>query len=173
MIMKSMFEDKVFDEKVSIGVNKASLSLAVLSLVVAVALFVVAGKFSGFVYIAVTMVGVALSVVALVKFIGCREYVYRPTRSPMVKQSLYFDITDTTKIRTNLEAGNFAVLNENLSATTSGGARLDTAISKDGKYAVYRLYVYVPYTYEPVTEVTEVAAENVGNFVKIVGNCAK
>ncbi|MBR6496393.1 MAG: hypothetical protein IKT28_04705 [Rikenellaceae bacterium] len=171
MIMKSMYEGKLVDGNVTIGVNKASLALAVVSLAAAVALFVVGGKYDGFVNIAITMGGVMLAVMAVVKFIGCREYIYSKTNSPLNKHSLHFEISDTTRLRSNLEARNFKAVKEYKSRANSGGARLDVVFSKDGEYAAYRLFVYVPHTYEPVTEVVELETENAADFVQVVKSC--
>ena len=171
MIMKSMYEGKLVGGNVTIGVNKMSLALAMLSLAAAVVLFIVAGKYNGFVNIAITMAGVILAVVAVSKFIGCREYIYSKTNSRLEKHSLHFEISDTTRLRTNLETYNFKAVKECQSRSNSGGARLDVVLSKDGEYAAYRLFVYVPHTYEPITEVVEIGTENVANFVQVVKSC--
>ena len=156
------------DGKFSVVANKKSISTAIVLFAVAIAVFVMANKMSDFAYIGMILLGIVLSIIAFIKFVNGRDYVYLPTRSKLSKKTLFFNISDTSAIRNILDTGDYRKLKKHYSASNSGGAKLDVIVSEDKTYAAYRLYVYVPYDYEPVTELIDVVSENVGQFVETV-----
>jgi hypothetical protein len=171
--MKSILNGSA-EGKFSVVANKKAVALAVVLLLVAVVAFVMAGKMSGLAYIGTVLLGFVFVIVALIKFIGCREYIYNPTHSRLSKETIFFDISNSTQIRNILESGEYKKLvDHKTDLKTGGGARLDAIITEDGKYAAYQLYVYVPYSYEPVTELVDVNPSNIKQFVETVRYCVK
>lgn len=81
-----------------------------------------------------------------------KEMVYAPTGSVTKEASAFFDSKYIDKLTSALESGAFPLENS-LESTPSGNLRVDLLLSQDSKFAAVQLFQFVPYTYNPVTEV--------------------
>lgn len=93
--------------------------------------------------------------------------VYTPTGSSVVEGSCYWDSCELQHLTAMLEQSDFK-LDKHLSAKLSGNVRLDYILSKDRKFAAVQLFQFVPYVYEPVTNVFYYTEEIASNFAKYI-----
>lgn len=96
--------------------------------------------------------GTILILVALYRaFWKSTEIVYIPTGSTICEGSYYFDTVDLQTLKEAMTNKNFGQLR--VSFKQSGNGRLDYMASKDGKFMAVQLSQFVPYIYEPVSEI--------------------
>lgn len=112
--------------------------------------------------------GTILLLVALYRiFWRCRETVYIPTGSVIDEGSCFLDICDLQHLSDILEQGRFET-SGSLTFKHSGNVRMDYMLSKDRKFAAAQLFKFIPYTYEPVSQVyyfTDGAARQFANHL--------
>lgn len=84
-------------------------------------------------------------------FWKCTETIYNPTGSKIGEGTRYMNQADVQTIRLMMESKNFEQLPA--SFKEGGNGRMDYMLSKDGKFAAVQLFQFVPYTYEPASEV--------------------
>lgn len=98
-----------------------------------------------------------------------QKHVYTQTGSPLVEGSCYWDSCDLQNLLKMLEDSDFR-LNRGAVTRLSGNVRLDYILSKDHKFAAVQLFQFVPYVYEPVTQIyyytNEVAADFARHLIK-------
>lgn len=97
--------------------------------------------------------GTALILVSLYRLFWMgAEIVYIPTGSTISEGSYYVDTDDLETLQGLLERKSFdrAV---SVIVKHTGNGRLDYMVSKDGKFAVAQLFHFVPYAYEPASDI--------------------
>ena len=114
-------------------------------------------------------VGAILILVSLYRFFWkSAEMVYTPTGS-VVSMGSYYSETDVLPLLQQLiENKNFDQA-ARVSFKPSGNGRLDYMVSKDGQFAAVQLFRFVPYTYEPVSEIfyyTDADAKAFQNYLE-------
>ena len=97
--------------------------------------------------------GTILLLVALYRmFWRSRETVYLPTGSCITEGSYYLDTCDLNGLSSMLEQGDFNA-SKGIAFKVSGNARMDYMLSKDHQFVAVQLFRFVPYTYEPASQV--------------------
>lgn len=79
------------------------------------------------------------------------EVIYLPTGSPIIEGSCFVDSVELENLHRMMEIMNFK--QTGISFKESGNGRLDYFFSKDGKFMGAQLFRFVPYTYEPFSEI--------------------
>lgn len=98
-------------------------------------------------------VGAILVLVALYRlFWKSTVIVYTPTGSTIREGSRFSDSDDLDVLQRLMEKKNFGQL-PIIAFKPSGNGRLDYMVSKDGQFAAVQLFRFVPYTYEPISEI--------------------
>lgn len=101
---------------------------------------------------ALLTLGTILILIALYRaFWKSMEIVYIPTGSTIREGSYYLDIADLPTLQEAMTSKNFG--QPRVSFKQSGNGRIDYMASKDGKFMAVQLSQFVPYTYEPVSEI--------------------
>ena len=97
-------------------------------------------------------IGTILILVALYRFFWKSvELIYNPTGSIIREGSYYIDSVDLQKLQKMIEK---KCLDESVvSFKQSGNGRMDYMVSKDGKFVAIQLFQFVPYTFEPFSDV--------------------
>lgn len=80
------------------------------------------------------------------------QLIYVPTKSTIKGGSFYFDTKHLDKLKDVLTSNQSTDYSQ-FEFVKSGNSRLDYMVSADGKFVAIQLYQYVPYTFEPATEV--------------------
>ena len=80
------------------------------------------------------------------------EWIYIPTGSVTNEGSCYFDSSDINDLIKIFESKNITRGNHHY-IKSNGNIRLDYMLSNDNKFVAAQLLKYIPYTYEPVSEV--------------------
>ena len=110
-------------------------------------------------------VGTIFLLIALYRlFWRSKELVYTPTGSSISEGSCYWDVSDLQELARLLEQSDFASTAP-LTVKLSGNVRLDYILSKDRKFAAVQLFRFVPYVYEPVSQVYYYTGEVAEAFV--------
>lgn len=110
--------------------------------------------------------GTVCLLVALYRlFWRAKEKVYTQTGSAIVEGSSYWDSCDYQPLVDILEHSNFKQ-GRNLTVKLSGNIRLDYIVSKDRKFAAVQLFRFVPYVYEPVTQVYYYVEDDAVGFAR-------
>ena len=94
-----------------------------------------------------------------------RELVYLPTRSRLTEDSCYFDSDDLDVVRIALETASLGDL-KHIEFKPGGNARVDFMRSEDGRFVAVQVLHYVPYIFEPVSEVVYLQEENARTFLQ-------
>ena len=114
-------------------------------------------------------VGAILILVSLYRFFWkSAEMVYTPTGSVVSVGSYYADTDVLPLLQQLIENKNFDS-SKRLTFKPSGNGRLDYMVSKDGRFAAVQLFRFVPYTYEPVSEIfyyTDADAKAFQNYLE-------
>lgn len=92
----------------------------------------------------------AVIVGALKLFVGGKETIYLPTKSPVKSYTLYFEALSGDELVRLIEQGKFDEIRA-AKRKESGPVRLDVRRSKDDRFVALQVMQYVPYAYENVS----------------------
>lgn len=80
-----------------------------------------------------------------------KKVVYLPTGSVAKERTVFFDLKYLEKLTNLVATGSFSA--KEIKSEASGNIRMDVILSEDKKFAAVQLFQFVPYNYQPVTEV--------------------
>ena len=104
-------------------------------------------------YMAMVTSAFVLFVVSVYRFLtASRHIVYVPTGSPIRKYFCYFESDELQRVAAALQSSDITALSR-VAKKFGGNVRLDYFVSADSNFCAVQLFQYVPYTYEPVTQV--------------------
>lgn len=108
---------------------------------------------------------VTLSILGIIFFIikiisGSKNMVYTPSGSRIKNYSLFFKNEDYDKLVKSFGSGNINSL-YNISSGGNSGLRVDIIVSDDGKFAVCQIFKYIPYNYEPASEIYSIKESDI------------
>lgn len=113
-------------------------------------------------------VGIILILVALYRiFWKSTEVVYIPTGSVVKEGSCYMDSCDLVELTHLIENKGFG-LSTRMTFKQSGNGRLDYLISKDGQFAAVQLFHFIPYMYEPTSQVYYYTGDDAVAFARFL-----
>ena len=119
-------------------------------------------------YMGVITISVMLVGLSAYRFLTKRSaFIYIPTQSSLKKDSIYFDIVDMNILKKAMLAHNWEEVNR-ISLKQSGNARIDYLISNDRAFVAVQFFQYIPYKFEPTSEVLyfdKTDAQNVANYL--------
>lgn len=102
---------------------------------------------------ALMVFGIGLFLVGAFRlFWKSKAVVYLPTGSITREHSAFFDLKHLDKLADLVNSRSFTS-QSSLKSEPSGNIRMDVILSEDRKFAAVQLFQFVPYTYQPVTEV--------------------
>lgn len=146
----------------SILVSSSIALLGILSIVGSFHL----GASSDTLAMAMLTVGTIVVLVGLYRiFWRSTEVVYLPTGSALSEGSCYMDSCDLPEMSRLVKEKNFSI-SAPMTFRQSGNGRLDYLISKDGQFAAVQLFRFVPYNYEPASEVYYYTGEDAVAFTR-------
>ena len=93
------------------------------------------------------------------------EMIYLPTGSKVSEGSCYIDSCDLPEMARLVENKNFS-LSSKFSFKQSGSGRLDYLISEDRQFAAVQLFRFVPYAYEPASQIYYYTGDDAAAFVR-------
>ena len=93
------------------------------------------------------------------------EMIYLPTGSKVSEGSCYIDSCDLPEMARLVENKNFS-LSSKFSFKQSGSGRLDYLISEDRQFAAVQLFHFVPYAYEPASQIYYYTGDDAAAFVR-------
>ncbi len=117
--------------------------------------------------------GFSLLFIGLLRlFVGGKETVYLPTKSPVKSYALYFESLSGDELVRLIEQGRFDEI-RTARRKESGPVRLDVQRSRDDCFIALQVMQYVPYTYENVSCVHCFEQERASEVAACVGNPVK
>ena len=124
-----------------------SLVMMVVGILIFVSIFEMNDK-SSTISMGLMVLGTALILLGVFRlFWKSKEIVYLPTGSVAKERSMFFDLKYIGKLTEMIENGNLDS-EAGVKSESSGNV-----ISQDNKFAALQLFLFVPYTYTPVTSV--------------------
>ena len=124
-------------------------------------------------YMVCAVGGFAAMIVGVLKlFVGGKETIYLPTKSPVKSHTLYFEALSGDELVRLIEEGKFDEI-RTARRKESGPVRLDVQRSKDGRFVSLQVMQYVPYSYENVSGTYCFQEEQAPEVAACVGNPAK
>lgn len=96
------------------------------------------------------------------------EVIYIPTGSKVSEGSCFMDSSDLSELTKLIENKNFS-LSSKIKFKQSGNGRMDYLISKDCQFAAVQLFHFVPYTYEPASQICYYTGDDAVAFVRYLG----
>lgn len=97
-----------------------------------------------------------------------KEVVYLPTNSVTKEHSIFFDLKYKDALVGQINAGSFSG-DRGIKGGTSGNIRMDVILSADKKFAAVQLFQFVPYAYQPITEVHYFTGDNAAAVASLLG----
>ena len=99
------------------------------------------------------LIAFLLVVIGVVKiFLGGRRYVYNKSNEIMNEEVLYFEQTQKDVVENRLQNGEFAHLRNSAINNFNLSLMVELYTTKSGSVAMYRIYKYIPYEFEPIGE---------------------
>ena len=127
-------------------------SLIALAGIVAIVLMVVMKESDSELSMALLAVGIILLLWGIYRlFKKSYDTVYKPTGSTIRTNTLYMETVELQELQRRLKKNDFSS-SSRFAFKEGGNGRMDYMISKDGKFVGVQLYLFVPYTYEPVSD---------------------
>lgn len=124
-------------------------------------------------YMVCAVGGFAAMIVGVLKlFVGGKETIYLPTKSPVKNYTLYFEALSGDELVRLIEQGKFNEIRI-AKRKESGPVRLDVQRSGDNRFIALQVMQYVPYTYENVSGTYRFEGEQAVAVADCIGNPAK
>lgn len=99
------------------------------------------------------LIAILLVMIGIVKiFCSGQKYVYDKSNETMNEEILYFEYTQKEVVENRLQNGEFALLRNAASNNLSLSLMVELYATKSGNAAMYRIYRYIPYEFEPLDE---------------------
>lgn len=142
-----------------IALKRKSVVLSLVLLVLGIAIIVVSAIIpaleSGFMHSLLIFIGGVAAIIGLLLLLSAaftKQYYYLPENSRLHKKIEYFDLTEESAIKRALENKEIESLDNYHKSTAP---TLQVVLYKTGKGTVIaaQLQKYVPYTYQPVTDI--------------------
>ncbi len=106
------------------------------------------------------LIGAILLAAGIVKlFIGSSELVYTPTGEKLSKRELYFELREKNEVMSLLEKGDIKALTKAGKNSDNLPIRLSIMATDSNSIALYRFYQFIPYTFEPISELKIIRKE--------------
>ncbi|MBQ8695589.1 MAG: hypothetical protein IJ513_08115 [Bacteroidaceae bacterium] len=106
------------------------------------------------------LIGAILLAAGIVKlFISSSELVYTPTGEKLSKRELYFEQREKNEVLSQLEKGDLKALAKAGKNNDNLPIRLSIMATESNSIALYRLYQFIPYTFEPISELKIIKKE--------------
>ncbi|MEG1573234.1 MAG: hypothetical protein RSC04_06540 [Bacteroidales bacterium] len=119
-------------------------------------------------YLALMTFGIIFVLVGVVMLIFNRgQWIYVPTKSEIKSYEIFFKSDSLHSLMQALETGNIMSLYP-MKGESGQGVRLNALLSKDGKFAACQVYKYVPYNYEPASEIYTIKDPVASEFCECV-----
>lgn len=141
----------------SIQRNKKSTLLSSSYLLIGIVLMVMAlseiSDTKSSIYFFTIIVSVIAMIIGIIKiFFGGKERVFTPTKSKVREFTLKYSSRDYSTLKTALETGDLRDM-QNLKMTENSELKMDILISDDNQFATCQIFEWIPYSYEPKTEI--------------------
>lgn len=99
----------------------------------------------------------AMCVCIVYYFTGCHNLVYTPNNEKVIKKEYHFKNLSPNALKERVELGKIDELISSASKDGQGELMLKIWKSKKSKLELAQLYIYVPFEYQPLTELKVVA----------------
>ncbi|MCK9304289.1 MAG: hypothetical protein PHP30_07690 [Bacteroidales bacterium] len=145
-------------------IKKFNIKLIAISAIVAAAGIVA-------LFLSYTLIGSALLIISLIiYFFKSTNMVYSPSGSYIKTESLYFDkeFLETLK---NIIAKEITDETAPFKLSDNGSGRVDIVYSADKEFAAYRLFRFVPHSYEPATDMVSCTGNEAHKLLKYFDRC--
>lgn len=134
----------------------AAIAKYTLMLIIGVALIVAGSMYASepktALYFLIVTTGAGFIITALVKMISAaRISVYTPSNSPVRERSLFIKCDRVDNLIESLKNGDSNVIDK-IACQSDSGLRMDVMLSDDNNFVACQLFRYVPYSYEPASE---------------------
>lgn len=101
-----------------------------------------------------------------------RQLVYLPTGSVVKERSMFFDVKDLESLTQMVNATDFSA-GMDVQRCVSGNVRMDLLLSADHQFIAVQLFQFVPYNYQPVTQVRYFTGNDAAVFATFVEKNSK
>ena len=102
-----------------------------------------------------------------------KYWVYIPTGSAAKEGSCFFESIYLNQMLKTFESKIIPVENTSnrpVELKNRGDVRMDYMLSNDHKFAAVQIFKYIPYTYEPVSDIFFFTGDEADNFAKCLSN---
>lgn len=124
-------------------------------------------------YMACVVGGMIVAFIGLLKlFVGGKESLYLPTKSPVRSYTLYIEALSGDEVARLLAERRFDDLRR-ARRKESGPVRIDIQRSKDDRFICLQVMQFIPYSYEAVAEPFYFEGTEAAEVATAVGNPAK
>lgn len=136
--------------------NSKAIALGSVTAVVGIAIFTASRIMSvdyPIIYMLLATVGILAIIAGLIRiFAAKRQYKIISNGQPIELVSYYYDAGEFNKVKSHFDKSDFKGLAA-IRHGDNGGVRLDCCTSRDNSFVAMQIYRYVPYAFEPASEV--------------------
>jgi len=101
----------------------------------------------------------------LFPFLSSTRYTVRATGSPVRKQTVYFNKNSLNGLLKALAVKDFKDIKPLEIMQSNSNCYIDVVTSADKKFAAAQIFEYVPFTYQPITELYTMEGAIADNFL--------
>jgi ABC-type transport system involved in multi-copper enzyme maturation permease subunit len=162
--MKFEIDNNILSEN-NITIRKKSSVLPIAILVIATIVFVASLLIeSESAKMPVMFIAIILGILGIAKiFTMPKVLVYEPNNEDLKEEELYFDSGERNNVMQLLKCGDISHLRAIAKDTSNHPLMVELVTTSSESIAIYRVYHYVPYTYEPLTEYEVYKKPNIFN----------
>lgn len=134
-------------------INMVNLVIGIVAAIAGIVAFILGSiMFEGALSTIMYVLGIALVVLAAVLLCKMRMLVYQPSGAKVKEKKMYFDATDFFAVRQAVEQCNAEVLSK-CQIRSEGNVELGMVCSCDGKFMAMQVLKFVPFEYQPQTDI--------------------
>ena len=161
------------ESNIAIRKSKKTMAVAIILLVVGIAC--IAGILSlragtaSFVSVSLGLLSATCILVGIVQLaFGGKAYIYTPTNSKLHGRVFFCTSGKGQETISAIKSKNWAQL-EKLIAHNESGVKLEFVTSKDRQFARCQVLTFIPYNFEPLSDIMTLSAEEMEELLKVTG----
>lgn len=151
--------------------NSKAIIFGAITSIVGVAIFTVSRMISvdyPILYMLLATVGILVIITGVIRMVAAkRQYRIKSNGQPVELVSFYYDAAEFNQIKQRFEKADFKGISA-MRHGDNGGVRLDFCTSRDTTFVAMQLYHYVPYTFEPASDVCVIEGMQAQDICKML-----
>lgn len=161
------------EANIAVRKSKKTMAVAIALLVIGIAcvagMMVLPVETAGFVSISLGLLSATCILIGIVQLaFGGKAYIYTPTNSKIYGRTFFCTSGKGQETITAIKSKNWAQL-EKLISQNESGVKLEFVTSKDRQFARCQVLTFIPYNFEPLSDILILSSEEIEELLKVTG----